>query len=105
MDKVRVYIKNPGSAFFEAEIDNTLEAFQAAVGGYIEVVSAYPEGRVTPGVVIVCDEEGMLKGRQYNCELNGVLFFGTVVISGTQGENFVDCPEGYLNVIEFTQED
>lgn len=109
MDKVRVYIKNPGSAIFEAEIDNTLEAFQAAVGGYIETVTLQLEMNVPglhlPGTMIVCDEEGLIKGRQYNCEVNGVKLFGTIVFVGFMDEEFVNCPKDFLQHIRYNMED
>lgn len=41
----------PEGAFYE-EMDNTLEAFQQAVGGYIEVVP------LTLNLAVVCNEEG-----------------------------------------------
>lgn len=37
----------------------TLQQLQDAVGGYIEVV--VPSGPVTPGKVILADEEGLIK--------------------------------------------
>ena len=45
----------PKKAFYE-EMDNTLEAFQQVVGGYIEVVP------LTSKLVVVCNEEGMNLG-------------------------------------------
>ena len=51
---MKVIIKEPGEPIGHfAEIDNTLEAMQEIVGGYIETITF-------PGFVIVCNEEGKL---------------------------------------------
>ncbi len=56
-------IKTTGEVI-EAKPDNgtdfSLEELQAIVGGYIEVVS------LRDGRLIVCDEEGKLKGKERN---------------------------------------
>ena len=45
----------PGKAPERIDIDNTLEALQNAVGGYIEVI--YPDERRPVG--LICNEEGL----------------------------------------------
>lgn len=57
MDKIRVVLCEPGKIAREVEIENSLEAFQAAVGGNIEVV--VPEDHVD-GALIVCNEDGKI---------------------------------------------
>lgn len=46
------------------EIENTLEALQKFVGGYIERVGL--EHGLASGLAILCDEEGKLKGKPLN---------------------------------------
>lgn len=45
----------PGHGVTCEEIENSLEAFQTTVGGYIEVIP------LTNKLVVVCNEEGKLK--------------------------------------------
>ena len=46
-------IKQPGEPAKRIEIDNTLEALQRAVGGYIETVSIFTEIRFVGPVLVV----------------------------------------------------
>ena len=43
--KMRVVIVEPGRYAREAEIDNTLEAEQAVVGGLIDVICPWPDDK------------------------------------------------------------
>lgn len=79
--------KKPGCAPELIDIDNTLKALQAEVGGYIETVT------ITSDAVIICNEEGRILGLPYNCRFVGVDFVGTVLIVGTKGDEFCDVPE------------
>lgn len=76
--------KEPGKAPRITEIDNTLEALQVAVEGYIETVTLCTD------CVILCNEEGRLKGLPYNCELLGLPIFGPFLIVGAKGDEFTD---------------
>ena len=68
------------------EIDNALSALQDAVDGRIEPF------RIGADAVILCDEEGKLKGKTVNCRVLGETFVGTILVVGTEGEDFTDCP-------------
>lgn len=82
-NQILVVIKEPGQApKVEPLFENTLEAFQKAVDGYIETVT------VTEDVVIICNEEGRLRGLPFNVELFGVGFVGTIIVSGVKGDEF-----------------
>jgi hypothetical protein len=83
---MRVLIKEPEKAARFEEIDNELAALQAAVGGYIETVTPFTD------LTIICDEEGRLKGKPYNCRICGVSFVGTVVLAGVDKDEFTDVP-------------
>ena len=88
MSKIQGIAKRPGAAPYVTNISNNLENLQRFVDGYIEAVS-FPED----GVVIVCDEEGRLKGKEYCCTVNGIDFVGDIFICGIDGEEFGDIPE------------
>lgn len=81
----------PNQPPLEREMDNTLEALQSEVGGYIEAVS------LSGDIVIICNEDGInLKfpvsrtlvftsnsGTVYDVPIHGVF-----IICGTDGEEF-----------------
>jgi len=91
---MKVIIKSPSEKYgHEAEIPNTLEALQEAVGGYIETVTM-------PDFVVICNEYGRILCLDQNCLINGVVFVGPIVIAGVDGENFTDCP---LDIIQWRE--
>ena len=75
---MRVIYKAPGCAPEPRDIPNTLEELQATVGGYIETVT------IATDVVIICNEEGRLRGLPHNCRIFGVDFVGPILIAGIQ---------------------
>lgn len=77
---------------YVTHVSDSLENLQRIVGGYIEIVRLFREEKGHPGVVIVCNEEGLPKGLPYNCRLAGIPLVGDFVILGTKGEEFCDCP-------------
>ena len=60
MDKIRTVMVPADGQAYVTEIENSLEAMQAAVGGYIQTAS------LTKGIDIVCNEEGHLIGLPVN---------------------------------------
>ena len=68
------------------EISNTLEALQQEVGGYIECLT------VASDMAIICDEEGRLKSKPYNCEVCGINFVGVILAVGVDDDEFTDVP-------------
>ena len=83
---MKVIRKKPGCEPEVIDIDNTLKALQAEVGGRIETVSI-------ADVVIICNEEGRLCGLPYNCRFVGVDFVGTILVVGRDRDEFCDVPE------------
>jgi len=81
-EKITVLVKNPGEAPKIREIDNSLTQLQLIVDGYIEAVG------FTDEIIIVCNEEGKLKGLSPNFYFRGDCIVGTVVFvaSGEDGE-------------------
>ena len=84
---MKVIRKKPGCEPEIIEVDNTLAALQAEVGGYIETVT------IASDAVIICNEEGRILGLPDNCRVCGVDFVGTVLIVGTKGDEICDVPE------------
>lgn len=84
---MKVIRKKPGCDPELIEVENTLEALQREVEGYIEVVS------ISTDAAVICNEEGRLRGLPYNCRFLGINFVGTVLIVGANGEEFCDVPE------------
>ena len=83
---ISVLIKRPGEIPRHVNVSNSLEALQKNVGGYIETV------RYASDCVIICDEEGRLKGKPHNCFIAGHDFVGEIIIAGVDGEEFADLP-------------
>lgn len=90
---ISVLIKKPGKNAYRKEIDNTLKSLQREVGGYIEAVT------IADGLALICDEEGKLKGKDANFMFCGDCFVGTVILSGTDGEDFASLSEGTEELI------
>ncbi len=81
--KLNVVIKEPGKDPFVKEIENDLTTYQEILGGMMEMVP------FEKGQVLLCNEEGKLKGLEPNLILpSGDIIVGTVIIIGTDGEDF-----------------
>lgn len=74
--------KDPGHPLETRTIPNTLDALQEIVGGYIETFT------LAPDCVLICNEEGKLRGLPANFYFCGELFVGPVFICGVDGEDF-----------------
>lgn len=89
-ERIKVIIKRPDEKIgHTTHIANTLKCFQNHVDGPIEVVT------IGTNVVMVVNEEGKIRGLPKNFRV-GVNFpdviRGTVVVCGTEGEEFTDVP-------------
>lgn len=98
MNVFKALRKRVGSPWELIEINDTLQDLQREVGGYIETVT------LAEDVVILCDEMGRLKDRPDNCEIGGIMFVGTLLIVGVNGEEFGDCPEEIVEEFVDTNE-
>lgn len=67
----------------EIELDNTLEAKQKLVEGYIECID-YPKD---DSVVLVCNEEGKINGMALNRDIGYDIIAGPFLILGNDYEN------------------
>ena len=87
MYKRKCIIKRPDEEFGHmTSISTRLENLQKTVEGYIEAVTYASD------FVILCNEEGRLKGLPYNMTICGKDFVGTLIFIGTDGEDFCDIP-------------
>ena len=81
--QILVCVKYPGEEpRVEPLFDNTLKAFQEAVGGYIEAVTLCTD------LVLICNEEGRIRGLPYNTTICDCQFYGPVLAVGTKGVEF-----------------
>ena len=71
-----------------AEVDNTLEALQREVGGYIETLG------ITCDSCLIVNEEGLISHLPFNTRLFGQFLFGTILIVGVKDDEFCDVPFG-----------
>ena len=89
MHKIKVFIKDPGKKLRSVSISKTLENLQKTVGGYIETVT------LASDLVIICNEEGKLRGLPYNCRILNGEFVGTLIFAGVKDDDFDDVPVKY----------
>lgn len=89
---MKVIRKRPGAAAEVIRVENTLEALQQEVLGYIETVTLDKDS------VLLCNEEGFLMGLE-NQYFLGTTFAGTVLIVGTAGEEFADVPDRVVRML------
>lgn len=82
---MKVIIKEVGESPRIEEIENTLQALQKLVGGYIETVTLHND------VVLICNEEGKLQGLPQNFGIGGDVIVGTAVfVSHNREGDFID---------------
>ena len=95
MNKIRAIVKHPTEPFGHMiSLDNDLNTFQRIVGGYIETVT------LSEGLVMICNEEGVLLKLARNCFVRQKLGYvniwhdvlGTIVVVGAKEDDFTDVP-------------
>jgi hypothetical protein len=90
-------LKIEGRCITDTDIENTLDAFQSAVDGYIESVTLVP-GKA----VMIVNEEGLLRNLPPNpaaSMISNTKIVGTAIIVGVDGEEFTDVPEDVVKCI------
>lgn len=102
MDKIKVVYLAQFCEPEVREIPNEGDAFRELIGGYMELVplKEYEDGRQ---LLVVCDEEGKLKGKNPNFPLiyNGALYdwaCGDVVLTMGYGEEFVGADSDIADI-------
>lgn len=91
MNKIRVIAVRPDRPEgYITNVSNELPNLQRFVGGHIETLTLhFPEG----DFVVICDDEGRIKGKQQSAFIGGFDFCGDILIAGVDGEEFADIPE------------
>lgn len=92
--QILAIVKEPGKlARVEPLFTNTLQAFQKAVGGYIETVTLCTD------LVLIVNEEGRLRGLPFNTTVCGLDLVGTIVAVGVKGEEFASLKAQHVPTI------
>ena len=90
---IRVVIVEPGKEPYIKVVENSLECLQKIVGGYIETIRPFGDE-----VILVCNEEGRLRGLSLNREIFDErgrrldYIVGTFFLTYCRGEDFEDLP-------------
>lgn len=79
--RIRVLVKEPSKPPVEMVIDNTLEALQRIVNGYIEVVHF-------GDLLMIVNEDGKFLEIEQNIAFPADVVVGTVIVLGEDGEEF-----------------
>lgn len=91
-------LKLEGRSVSEIEIENTLEALQAAVNGYIETIG------IVPGeAVMIVNEEGRLRDMTPNpiaSAFAGIDIVGPALIVGVDEDDFTDVPDDAADALK-----
>ena len=88
---MKVARKRPRQPWELIEIENTLEALQAEVGGPLD---GFP---LAPDAVLVMARKR--KGKPFNFRWGRREFFGTVLIYGIEGDKATDIDPAYLPIL------
>lgn len=94
-EKLHVLMVRPGEEAYEADIEDSLEGLQEAVGGGIKVALILDDDEC----LIICNEEGKVLGLEENRALrysNGYVYdvvVGPFIVAAEAGENFVSLNE------------
>ena len=97
-EKINVLLIEPGKYPKQIEIEDTLEAMQETVGGYIEEYMPFDDE-----VAIVCNEEGKMNGAIYSDDkeildiIAGKFFIAYAPI---ESESFLSMPKDLMKKYE-----
>lgn len=94
-NQLQVLLVEPGKNPKEITIDSDLEDLQEVIGGHIELAYYYNDP-----VVILCDEEGKLKGQPLNRAIHGADGGIKDIMAGT----FLVCGDGEEDVESLSDE-
>ena len=86
---IKAFVKHPNQDPYLTSLSSELDDMQKTVGGYLEEI------KIASDLVILCDEEGKLKGKAYNCTFVSHDFVGTLVFVGVKKDIWADCPLSY----------
>ena len=85
--KIKCIIKRPDEKYGHVcHVSDRLENLQKTVEGNIEVIPA------VNNAIIICNEEGKIRGLEENMWYFHDRLCGTIIVCGTRGEEFDDIP-------------
>lgn len=90
---MKVIEKKPGKKPEVVEIENTLSALQAAVGGMIQAVP------LTYTSCVICNETGWLEGAPYNTKVHGTEYSGPILIVGVDMGDFTGLTDEQITSV------
>ena len=94
---IKVIVKEPNKIPVLKEIEGDLKSMQVLVGGRIEVVTINHD----PKILLICNEEGKLKGLKANIAIRGDRVVGTVFFAlGDDEGGIVGLEDGDLEIIQ-----
>lgn len=97
MEHINSIIKEPGKKARGHMIENSLEAFQAAVGGYIQTIP------VMTDTVMIVNEEGKLLDLPHNFYIDNPLP-GEIFFSSTPNADTIDEIVGTVLIVGVTED-
>jgi hypothetical protein len=89
-NKIKIVMFKVGKDPEVSEMKNTVKGMQKAIGGYVQVLNVG-----AGSMVILCDEEGLMKNLRYN---RGLL--GDWLIVGSREEEFISLTEEQIEWIK-----
>lgn len=97
--QIRVLIVEPLKLPEEKIIENTLEAKQEIVGGYIEVISPFDDENVD----LICHEEGKILGLPLNRLVGDGIIAGPFILAGFDDEQGVFISLTDEQIVKYTK--
>lgn len=82
-EKIKSLLVEPYELPELIEINNTLEAKQKIVGGYIEIICLQNDN----DVLLICNEEGKINGLKLNRDIGYDIIAGPFLVVGNDYEN------------------
>jgi len=92
MKKIKVVVKYPGYPPKVEEVDNTLNAYERIVGGYIERV---PVSEL--GVVYLVNDEGRLQRLKNNISFGTTLIVGPIIAIAETNKDYKSLNKEQIN--------
>lgn len=96
---MRIYYCPQGRKGKFCDIEDSLKEMQKLVGGYIETLT------VAPDLVVVCNEEGKLRGLKPNRWCKGDVICGNFFICGIRDGEMCNFDKKYDDVIRACYEE
>ena len=89
MDKIKALYIKPNKLPEVVEIENSLKTFQRMVDGHIECAYLMDDDEV----VLICNEEGKLRGMEFNRDIGHDIIAGPFLVVNDEGNDFGSLTE------------